>query len=346
MEPMDYRKSGVDIDKANEIVKEIVELARKTYRVGVLGSIGGFGGLFSIPLHRWKEPVLVSSTDGVGTKLKIAILSGVHHTIGIDLVAMCANDVVVQGAEPMFFLDYFATGQLEKDVARDVIRGIAQGCVEAGCALIGGETAEMPGMYRPGHYDLAGFCVGIVEKSEIVDGSKVRVGDIILGIGSSGLHSNGYSLARRLFFQRLRWKVDRYVPELGCTLGEELLRPTIIYVKSVLALKEKIPINAMAHITGGGLAENIPRVLPRGVQAYLRWGSWEVPPIFKMIQERGKVAAQEMVRVFNNGIGMVVVMGAHFVDRAMEILRGMGQKAWVIGEVGRGDGRPKVVFYQ
>lgn len=337
MGTLDYRSAGVDIEAANKFVKEISPLARNTFRDGVIGGLGGFGGLFSLSALGYRAPVLVSSTDGVGTKLKIAFKAGVHSTVGVDLVAMCANDVVVQGAEPLFFLDYLATGKLEPSVTVEVIKGIAEGCKQAGCALIGGETAELPGMYRAGDYDLAGFCVGVVEKEALVDGTAVRPGDAVLGLASTGLHSNGYSLVRKLFLEKLRWKLDRYVPELGRTLGEELLVPTRIYVKSLLELLKSVPVKAMAHITGGGLLDNVPRVIPAGCVAVIKKGAWEVPPIFKLIQERGKVSPEEMMRVFNNGIGMVIVVPKEDPQRAFSLLHGSGERVYDLGEIRRAD---------
>lgn len=337
MGTLDYRSAGVDIEAANKFVKEISPLARNTFREGVMGGLGGFGSLFSLSELGYRSPILVSSTDGVGTKLRIAFKAGVHSTVGVDLVAMCANDVVVQGAEPLFFLDYLATGKLERSVAVEVIRGIAEGCKQAGCALVGGETAELPGMYRAGEYDLAGFCVGVVEKEALVDGTAVRPRDAVLGLASTGLHSNGYSLVRKLLLERLRWKLDRYVPELGRTLAEELLVPTRIYVKSVLELLKSVPVKAMAHITGGGLLDNVPRVIPPGCVAVIKRGAWEVPPIFKLIQEKGKVSSEEMMRVFNNGIGMVIVVSREDVQRAFSVLQGSGEKVYDLGEIRRAD---------
>ncbi len=333
MASLDYKRAGVDIDAGNEFVKQIGPLARETFRNGVLGGLGGFGALFSLGEFRFQEPVLVSSTDGVGTKLKIAFRTGQHSTVGIDLVAMCANDVVVQGAEPLFFLDYLATGRLEPSVHLEILRGIAEGCKQAGCALVGGETAELPGMYRAGEYDLAGFCVGIAERSALLDGSGVRPGDALVGLASSGLHSNGYSLVRKLFLERLRWKLDRYVPELGRPLGEELLTPTRIYVKSLLHLLGGAHVKALAHITGGGLVENLPRVLPRGCVAVLRKGAWEVPAIFHLIREKGKLSEKEMLRVFNNGLGMVVVLEQQTVEKALGLLKASGETPFLIGQV-------------
>ncbi len=333
MGTLDYKGAGVDIDAGNEFVKRIGPFAQETFRKGVLGGLGGFGALFSLSGFQFQEPVLVSSTDGVGTKLKIAFGSGQHSTVGIDLVAMCANDVVVQGAEPLFFLDYLATGRLEPDVHLEILRGIAEGCKQAGCALIGGETAELPGMYRAGEYDLAGFCVGIAERSALLDGSSVRPGDVLVGLASSGLHSNGYSLVRKLFLQRLRWSLDRYVPELGKTLVEELLTPTRIYVKSLLFLLEKVRPRAMAHITGGGLVENLPRVLPPNCTAVIKKGAWDVPPIFTLIKEKGKISEEEMLRVFNNGIGMVLVVEQDGLSKALELLRDSGEKPFLMGQI-------------
>lgn len=333
MAGLDYKGAGVDIDAGNQFVRKISPLARETFRKGVLAGLGGFGSLFSLSDFKFKEPVLVSSTDGVGTKLKIAFRAGLHSTVGIDLVAMCANDVVVQGAEPLFFLDYLATGKLEPSVHVEILRGIAEGCKQAGCALVGGETAELPGMYRAGEYDLAGFCVGIAERSALLDGSEVRPGDAIVGLASSGLHSNGYSLVRKLFLERLRWKLDRYVPELGRSLGEELLIPTRIYVKSLLHMLGRVQVKALAHITGGGLVENLPRVLPMGCVAILSRGAWHVPPIFHLIRQSGKISEKEMFRVFNNGIGMVVVLEQEAAQDAMELLKGCGETPFLIGRI-------------
>jgi phosphoribosylformylglycinamidine cyclo-ligase len=330
---LNYKESGVDIHTANVFVKSITPMVRETFRPEVLTDIGGFGALFSLQKERYRDPVLVSSTDGVGTKLKVAFLAGRHDTVGIDLVAMCVNDVVVQGAEPLFFLDYLAVAKLAPDVTTRIIGGVVQGCKEAGCALIGGETAELPGMYRRGEYDLAGFCVGVVERDSILDGSTISVGDAIIGMASSGMHSNGYSLARRLFFQRLKWGVDREVPELGRTLGEELLIPTRIYVRSILNLLRDFPIKGLAHITGGGLLENIPRVLPEGCGGVIRREAWEPPAVFQLIRKRGKVPDQEMFRVFNNGIGMVVIVAEERAAEVMSRLRTLNETAYLIGEI-------------
>lgn len=335
MRTMDYKKAGVDIDAADEFVRGIRSLVRKTFRPEVLADIGGFGGLFSLNKDSYRAPVLVSSTDGVGTKLKVAMKAGKHDTVGIDLVAMCANDIVVQGAEPLFFLDYLAMGRLDTAVGFQILEGIVAGCQEAGCALVGGETAELPDMYRSGEYDLAGFCVGVVDRDAIVDGSGTSVGDTVVGLASSGLHSNGYSLVRRLFFQRLKWPIDKEVPELGRSLGEELLVPTRIYVKSMLNVMKDFQVKGVAHITGGGISENLPRILPNGCQAVIRKDSWEIPPIFHLIRERGKISESEMFRVFNNGLGMVIIVPPHQVEDVLHRLRGLNERAYVIGEIDR-----------
>jgi len=327
---LDYRSAGVDIDAGNRLVGRIKAAVGTTQRSGVLGGIGGFGALFELPLDRYRRPVLVSGTDGVGTKLKLANQLGKHDTIGIDLVAMCANDVLVQGAEPLFFLDYYATGKLHVDTAAEVIEGIAAGCRDAGMALIGGETAEMPGMYGEGDYDLAGFCVGVVEKDAIIDGGRVKPGDALIGLASSGPHSNGYSLIRKIVEvsgSRLSDPFD------GKTLGEVLLTPTRIYVKSLLALMDAMPIHAMAHITGGGLLENVPRVLPDGVCAVIDAGAWTTPPIFDWLRRHGGVSETEMLRTFNCGIGMVVCVPEQLAESALTRLRGTGEAAWRIGTI-------------
>ncbi len=328
-----YAEAGVDIDKANDFISQIKPLVSSTFRRGVLTDIGGFGGLFALGGDRFKDPVLVSSTDGVGTKLKIASLCNIHDTIGIDLVAMCVNDIVVSGAQPLFFLDYFSVGKLETGVALDVVKGIAKGCEISKCSLIGGETAEMPGLYAPGDYDLAGFVVGIAERDKIIDGSEIKVGDKIIGLSSSGIHSNGYSLVRKICFEELGLKVDDYIDELGCTLGEELIRPTHIYTEPLLNLFKNYKVSGLVHITGGGFDDNIPRVLPKGSKAVIKEGSWPVQPIFTFLQEKGKVPVEEMRRTFNYGIGMAVVIDERLVDDAVQQLVALGESPHVIGEV-------------
>ncbi|HDP90227.1 MAG TPA: phosphoribosylformylglycinamidine cyclo-ligase [Thioalkalivibrio sp.] len=327
---LSYRDAGVDIDAGAALVERIKPHAKRTRRPGVLAGLGGFGALFELPLDRYRQPVLVSGTDGVGTKLKLAMDMGKHDTIGIDLVAMCVNDIVVTGAEPLFFLDYYATGKLDVDAATDVVKGIADGCEQAGAALTGGETAEMPGMYAPGDYDLAGFCVGIVEKDGIIDGSQVAPGDVLIGLASSGPHSNGYSLVRRILAHSGATLADAFD---GRTLGECLLEPTRIYVKPLLALIEKRPVKALAHITGGGLTENLPRVLPARSVAAVDPASWTRPAVFDWLQEAGNVTDAEMLRTFNCGIGMVVVIGAEHAAAALDHFAESGIDAWQIGEI-------------
>lgn len=328
-----YAESGVDIDKANSFIDEIKPLVAATFQRGVLTGIGGFGGLFALGGDRYKDPVLVSSTDGVGTKLKIAELCNKHDTIGIDLVAMCVNDIVVSGARPLFFLDYFAVGQLDVAQATDVVRGIAKGCEISKCSLIGGETAEMPGLYAKGAYDLAGFTVGIAERNELIDGSETRVGDVLIGLASSGIHSNGYSLVRKICFEELGLSVSDHVPEFGCTLGEELLRPTRIYTETVLNLIKNFKIHGVVHITGGGFTDNIPRVLPEGCKAVLKRDALPQMPIFDFLQNKGNVPYEEMCRTFNCGIGMVLIVGAKRVEDVMLQLSALGETAYVIGDI-------------
>lgn len=339
---MNYKKAGVDIDAGNRAVALIKKHAATTWRPGVLSEIGGFAGLFALDLTRYHAPVFVSGADGVGTKLKVAQMMQKHDTVGVDLVAMCVNDILVCGAEPLFFLDYFACGRLIPDQVAEVVGGIAAGCREAGCALIGGETAEMPGLYQAGEYDLAGFVVGIVERDQVWDGKKIQAGDIVLGIASTGLHSNGYSLARRVLFEQAGYQVDTFLPKLGRTVGEELLTFTKIYVKPVLALKEKFTsreiIKGAAHITGGGLVENIPRMLPAGLGVALKWGNWPVPPVFTLIREIGKVSRDEMCRVFNMGIGFALVVRAAESGEVVEFLQEMGETVYLLGEVRPGSG--------
>jgi phosphoribosylformylglycinamidine cyclo-ligase len=330
---LSYRDAGVDIDAGDALVEAIKPFARRTLRPEVLTGIGGFGALCEIP-RKYRQPVLVSGTDGVGTKLKLAFLMGRHDTVGIDLVAMSANDIVVQGAEPLFFLDYFACGRLETQIAADVVQGIARGCEQAGCALIGGETAEMPGMYPDGEYDLAGFCVGVVERDGIVDGRAIAPGDVLLGLGSSGAHSNGYSLVRKI--------LERVRPDLradfdGRPLGDVLLEPTRIYARAVLALLAALPVKGIAHITGGGLTGNVPRMLPRGTRAVIEGRAWPRPALFDWLQREGGVAEAEMHRVFNCGIGMVIALSADDAGRAQALLVEAGETVFEIGRIERGD---------
>ncbi len=341
--PLTYRDAGVDIEAGDALVEAIKPIAASTRRAGVLAGLGGFGALFQIPPGQYREPVLVSGTDGVGTKLKLAIESARHDTIGIDLVAMCANDIVVQGAEPLFFLDYFATGKLDLAVAQAVIAGIGEGCRQAGAALVGGETAEMPGMYANGDYDLAGFCVGVVEKSRIIDGTAVRPGDVLLGIASSGPHSNGYSLIRRILRERNARLDERFGQG---SLGDALLAPTRIYVRPLLRLLGSLPVHALAHITGGGLPGNVPRVLPSGTRAVVDSRAWARPAVFDWLQEGGNVASGEMYRAFNCGVGMVVAIAASDADNAMRILAETGEKAFVIGHVEAHDGESELVMVE
>ena len=340
---LNYRDAGVDIDAGNRLVDLIKPIARQTTREGVLAGLGGFGALFELPLGRFKHPVLVSGTDGVGTKLKLAIETGRHDTIGIDLVAMCVNDLIVQGAEPLFFLDYYATGKLDVDVAAEVIKGIGSGCKMAGAALIGGETAEMPGMYHSGDYDLAGFSVGIVEKDRIIDGSAVKTGDILIGLASSGPHSNGYSLVRKIIATTAASLSQDFH---GHTLGETLLAPTRIYVKSVLAVIDKVSVHAIAHITGGGLLENLPRVMPDDTCAIIDPTTWQRPPVYDWLQSQGNVADEEMYRTFNCGIGMVLCVPPAEVQSAIESLSQNGEQAWPIGTIEKCQATGKRVIIQ
>ncbi len=335
---MDYKMSGVDIVAGNKAVEMMKKYVRSTCRSEVLGDVGGFSGLFSLDINKYPEPVLVSGTDGVGTKLKIAFMTDKHDTIGIDLVAMCVNDILTSGAEPLFFLDYLATGKLIPEKVSSIVKGIAEGCKQAGCALIGGETAEMPGFYNQDEYDLAGFAVGVVNKNNIIGGRNIKEGDMLLGLGSSGLHSNGYSLVRKIFFDKHNFTVDKTISRLGKTLGEELLTPTKIYVKSILTLLDKLEIKGMAHITGGGLLENIPRCLPEGVGAEIDSQNWQPQEIFTLLQELGEVSKEEMYRVFNMGIGFVVVVSSKDAEKAVEILPEIGEKVFVLGSVVSGKG--------
>jgi len=334
---LDYKKAGVDIDAGNEFVRRIRALVRSTFRPEVLTDIGGFGGLFRFDPKKYKDPVLVSGTDGVGTKLKIASLLGRHDTVGIDLVAMCVNDVAVCGAEPLFFLDYLAVGKLAVGQAETIIAGIVEGCRQAGCALIGGETAEMPGFYPDGEYDLAGFAVGVIERERLIDGSRVRPGDVVIGLASTGLHSNGYSLARRVLLEQAKMTLKEQVPGQSETLGEILLRPTRIYVRTIRILVEAGEIRAIAHITGGGLTENLPRVLPEGCQAVITRKAWTPPPIFGLIQSRGHVGDDEMFRVFNMGVGLVLVVPPDRADTVLRSAEAQGDKAFRIGMIEKGE---------
>ncbi len=333
MPSLTYQNSGVDINKGNALIDCIKPIAKSTVTKGVLGGLGGFGAMFEIPIRQYKNPVLVSATDGVGTKLKIAQMLNKHDTIGIDLVAMCVNDLIVQGAKPLFFLDYYATGKLSTEVATSVISGIAEGCRQARCALIGGETAEMPGMYQGEDYDLAGFCVGIVEKNAIINGNKISAGDHIIGLPSSGVHSNGYSLVRKILLQSNPTQAQL----------EALIKPTKIYVESVLSLIEKFKIHGISHITGGGLLENIPRILPTNLSAKLNKNSWQLPNIFKFLQTNGNIKMMEMYRVFNCGVGMVVILPAQQSMAAIKHLNKNGENAWLIGEITQNNGKQVII---
>jgi phosphoribosylformylglycinamidine cyclo-ligase len=330
-----YRDAGVDIDAGNSLIDRIKPVVAKTRRPGVVSGLGGFGALFELPLDRYRQPLLVSGTDGVGTKLKLAIDSGRHDTIGIDLVAMCVNDVIVQGAEPLFFLDYYATGKLDVDIAADVVKGIGQGCELAGTALIGGETAEMPGMYQAGDYDLAGFCVGIVEKEKLIDGLSVQAGDVLIGLAASGPHSNGYSLIRKII-EVSGASVDTLLD--GKPLLDWLMAPTHIYVKSLLALLEQVEVHSLCHITGGGLPENLPRMLPDNTVARIDSNSWQWPAVFSWLQEKGNVETSEMYRTFNCGVGMVICIPASQVGQCLDLLQAQGETAWVLGNIAEGTG--------
>lgn len=334
---MTYAQAGVDITAGTEAVELMKEHVKKTFRPEVLTGLGGFGGLFALDIKKYQEPVLVSGTDGVGTKLKVAMLMGKHDTIGIDAVAMCVNDILVQGAEPLFFLDYLAVGKLKPTQVANIVKGIAEGCTQAGCALIGGETAEMPGFYAEDEYDVAGFSVGIVDRPKVIDGSKIKPGDKVIGIPSTGLHSNGYSLARKVLLEIGGLNLDDVHPDLEMTVGEAMLTPTKIYVKPVLALLDKYNILGMAHITGGGLTENIPRVLPAGTKVVLDQGTWKVPPVFKLIHKIGGVSFPEMLRTFNMGIGMVLIVPADQAAGIISSLGEYGEQAMVIGRVETGE---------
>lgn len=333
-----YKTAGVDVNAGYEAVKLMKEHTQKTMIPGVIGGLGSFGGFFEIDMNKYKNPVLVSGTDGVGTKLAIAFMTGVHETIGVDCVAMCVNDIACHGAKPLYFLDYIGTGTLEPKVAADIVKGVCDGCVEAGCALIGGETAEMPGFYKKGEYDVAGFAVGIVDKQNIINGSNVEAGDVIIGLASSGLHSNGYSLVRKLFFELHDYTVETYVNELGCSLGEELLKPTKIYVKTILELAERYKLKGVAHITGGGFIENIPRTIPQGLKANINLNSYPVPPIFSLMQSLGDIEENEMYNTFNMGIGLVLIVSEADAELVMNAAQELGEKAYKLGVITRGEG--------
>ena len=340
-----YRDAGVDIDAGDEFVDRIKPLVRSTFRPEVLTDLGGFGGLFRLQAKKYEDPVLVSGTDGVGTKLKIAFLMDRHDTVGIDLVAMCVNDIAVSGAEPLFFLDYFATGKLAVPKAQQVISGIAEGCRQAGCSLIGGETAEMPSFYVEGEYDLAGFAVGVVDRPKIIDGRQIVPGDALIGLASTGLHSNGYSLARRVLFDQAKLSVTSFLPEFDRPLGDILLTPTRIYAKQILTLIQEFSIKGMAHITGGGITENLPRVFPPGLRAQVRRSAWSVPPIFQAIAELGQVEREEMYRVFNMGLGLILVVPASAAQAVISRARDLGDPACRIGTIVSSNGDVPLVEY-
>lgn len=332
-----YKKAGVDIAAGNEAVERMKKHVKRTYRPEVLAELGGFGGLFSLDKSKYEEPVLVSGTDGVGTKLKLAFAMDKHDTIGIDAVAMCVNDIIVQGAEPLFFLDYLACGKVVPEKIEAIVKGISEGCVQSGCALIGGETAEMPGMYSQEEYDIAGFTVGIVDRKKMIDGSTIAPGDVVLGFASSGIHSNGFSLVRRLLLEEAGYSLDQQLEELGgAKLGDVLLEPTRIYVKQALELISKVQVKGMAHITGGGFIENIPRVLPEGVNADIQYGSWPILPIFELMQKKGEITNRDMFTTFNMGIGLVIVVPAEQAEEAVRVAESLGEKAYTIGKITEG----------
>ncbi|MGI6732075.1 MAG: phosphoribosylformylglycinamidine cyclo-ligase [Anaerovoracaceae bacterium] len=337
-EKLTYKSAGVDTKEGEKAVSLMKPHVKKTFNENVLTGLGSFGSLYKLDVKEMEEPILVSGTDGVGTKLKIAFLMDKHDTIGQDCVAMCVNDVLCQGAKPLFFLDYIATGHVKAEKIADIVKGIADGCVEAGCALVGGETAEMPDFYASGEYDIAGFAVGVVDKSNMIDGSRIACGDMIVGIGSSGIHSNGYSLVRKLFFERLEMTVSDYVEELGMTLGEALLTPTKIYSKACNAVLSKHYVNGILHITGGGFFENIPRIMPKGLGVSIKTDSWERPLIFKYIESKGNIEEKEMFSTFNMGVGMMMVVKPEIAQEVVEILSQAGEKAFIIGEVVKGEG--------
>lgn len=333
-----YKQAGVDIEAGYEAVTRMKKHVAKTVRPGVMGGLGGFGGLFDLSSMNVKNPVLVSGTDGVGTKLMLAFMLDKHDTIGMDAVAMCVNDVVVQGAEPLFFLDYIACGKANPEKLEQIVKGIASGCEQAGCALVGGETAEMPGMYDEQEYDLAGFTVGVVEKERLITGEKIRPGNVLIGLSSSGIHSNGYSLVRKIVLENSNLALDKTYEGFTKSLGEELLTPTRIYVKAILEVLKKYEVNGMAHITGGGFIENIPRMLPQGLQAEVDYGSWPIPPIFDLLQQAGNLDKKEMFNIFNMGVGMVLAVDEEIVSDTIHILEEHGEKAYIVGRVKEGEG--------
>ncbi len=341
-----YKQAGVDIEAASSLNKRIAPMVRSTFSPDVLQDIGLFGAFFRLDISRFTEPVLVSSVDGVGTKLKIAFATGRHDTIGIDLVSHCVNDILMQGAEPLFFLDYLAMGKLDVDVAAQVVAGLSEGCRRAGCSLIGGETAEMPGFYNPGEYDLAGTIVGVVDKEQVIDGSAIREGDPIIALKSSGLHTNGYSLVRKLFLDSGKYELSARLDVLGRTLGEELLEPHRCYAKPIRKVADKVPIRGMAHITGGGLTDNVPRILPKKLDAEIDLGSWEPPAIFQIIRRDGDIAIDEMFKTFNMGPGMVLIVAPDDESTVLEILKAQGEEAWTIGRIAQGNGTVKYMEKQ
>lgn len=331
-----YKKAGVDIDEGDRFVDLIGPMVKKTYRPEVLTGIGLFGALVKVDTKKFKKPVLVSGTDGVGTKLKVAFMTDTHDTVGIDLVAMCVNDILTSGAEPLFFLDYFAAGKLRPEKAADVIKGITVGCIQSGCALVGGETAEMPGFYDKGEYDLSGFAVGVVDQDKIINGSKIKKGDAVIGLASSGIHSNGYSLVRKIFFDHKKMSVKKFIPECSRTLGEELLTPTKIYVKAYHAVKDTVKVKGMAHITGGGIPGNLPRVFPKGFGATVEERSWPLPPIFSIMQRLGNVPVEDMKRTFNMGIGFAMIVDKGEADKTIALLKKAGYTSYRIGFMEKG----------
>ncbi|MDD3226204.1 MAG: phosphoribosylformylglycinamidine cyclo-ligase [Tissierellia bacterium] len=337
-----YKDSGVDVNSGYETVKLIKEYVKKTHTKGVISNIGGFGGMFEIDKDGYEEPVLVSGTDGVGTKLMVAFMADKHDTIGEDAVAMCVNDIICQGAKPLFFLDYIATGKLEPKKAASIVKGVSEGCIKAGCALIGGETAEMPGLYGTGEYDIAGFCVGIVDKKKIIDGSKIIEGDVLIGIPSSGIHSNGYSLVRKVFFSHKNYDIHQYVEELSSTLGKELLTPTRIYSKLILDLLSKFEIKGLSNITGGGFYENIPRMFPEGITADIDTANINVLPIFKLMQKEGNIDIDEMYGTFNMGIGIAAAVGKDIADDVLKYLKSIGETPVIIGRTVNREGGLKI----